>query len=173
MAIAVPNSKRGLTVPAVTDAWILEVFGRDKRLMHNLFCNMGGRYSHLVDVWRRLDPDLDVFFDALKSVSANWYRTVYGFLVNRTIRAYMIYLRHPEWFYEPLIFASSFSFLRAHIHRTIKALNMNYLDEDHQIPYMTLNLKKKDLLYLDGVWCATLLPHAEKMMHRYPEPDEE
>ena len=131
-----------------------------------LFQHHTHKYYYLVDLLVSKCPDLKLLFNTVKEISSNWYKNIYGSIINMMLRRYMVYLDNPQWFgsYADTIFATNYSQVKAYLQRIVKVLNTYY---SARLGYMKFNVKRKDLLVLSERWINGALPLVTKLQSKY------
>ena len=131
-----------------------------------LFQHHTHKYYYLVDLLVSKCPDLKLLFNAVKEISSNWYKNIYGSIINMMLRRYMVYLDNPQWFgsYADTIFATNYSQVKAYLQRIVKVLNLNY---HCNLGYIRLKVPRRDLLSLSSRWTVGLLPLCLEQINKY------
>ncbi len=131
-----------------------------------LFQHHTSKFYHLVDLLASKCKEIQHLLETVGSISSNWYKNIYGSIINMMLRRYMVFISNPQWFgsYADTIFATNYSQVKAYLQRIVKVLNLHY---NANLGYMRFRLKRRDLLSVSTRWTNEVLPLTMKLLEKY------
>ncbi len=161
--MVIPNDADGYTLFSIDTS---EISPYTSKL---LFDRKSKEFYYLFDRLLSSSEELRYISGIIFGVSEYWFRQFRGKILNKLLRAYMLYVDKPQQFgfHGDYIFAANYSMIKKYIQQNIKSIKLHNLSDDYIDRYYKLQIPYKTLLKLSKLFADAMIPLCEKLLPKY------